>query len=197
MKTSRPCTGTISTAIAVSSLVLLSISTQAQDARWAVELRPGANLATQQLAGVDIKPGFGAEATIAYRFMEHLGIYAGWGWNQFTPDIENAGHYEETGYTFGLRFQHPINDKLDYMISVGSVYNHLELEDTDGNLYGDTGHGFGWQAEAGVAIPLGERWRLTPGIRYRSLSRDLTVGEQTTQLDLTYLSLGVGVAITF
>jgi len=193
MKTTR----LFSTVLAVSYFAFLSVFAQAQDARWAIELRPGAHLATQKLGEVDLKPGFGAELTVAYRFMEHLGLYAGWGWNQFTPDVENAGHFEETGYTFGLRFQHPINDKLDYMVAVGGIYNHLELEDEEGKIYGDTGHGFGWQAEAGLAIPLGERWRLTPSIRYRSLSRDLTLGEQTTQLDLTYFSLGVGVAITF
>jgi hypothetical protein len=183
--------------IAIGCLFLLSFSTQAQDDRWAGEFRPGVNMATQKLNEVSMRPGLGGEFTLAYRFMQHGSIYAGWGWNQFTPDMEDAGHYEETGYTFGLRFQHPITEWLEYVLAIGSIYEHLELEDKEGTIFGDTGHGFGWQAEAGLAIPFNEKWRLTPGLRYRSLSRELTVDEYSTQLDLTYLSLGVGVALTF
>lgn len=197
MKAHRPCPGTISFMIAIGSLFFLTLSAAAQDHRWSVELRPGYNISTDKVGGVDLEPGVGVEAVLGYKPMEHLGFYAGWGWNQFSPDIENAGHYEETGYTFGLRFQHPINDNLDYLVAIGSIYNHIELEDNEGNIYGDTGHGFGWQAEAGVAIPFCGRWEIAPGIRYRALSRDLTVNEVNTQLDLTYISFGIGLSVHF
>jgi hypothetical protein len=61
----------------------------------------------------------------------------------------------------------------------------------------DTGHGPGWQLGAGIVAPLGAKWSLTPGVRYRSLSRDLDVGDVSTDLDLTYLTLHVGLARSF
>ncbi len=80
---------------------------------WSAELRPGINFATQDLGNAELKTGFGFEATIGYRFMPHLGAYVGWGWNQFKSDNASfAGtgdtDFEETGYTFGLQFVHPL-----------------------------------------------------------------------------------------
>lgn len=175
-------------------------SLKAQD-RWRVELRPAAAFTTKKLADADLKTGFGFEATLAYRFLPHLSAYAGWGWNRFSADMSFAGQnidFEETGYTFGLQYIHPFgSSKIGYLLEAGGIYNHIELENQDGNIKADSGHGLGWQAGAGLAIPLGERFRLTPTVRYRSLSRDLKVGSVSRAADLNYISAGLGVAWIF
>ncbi len=46
-------------------------------------------------------------------------------------------------------------------------------------------------------IPLGDHFRITPSIRYRSLSRDIEINEVKTAADLNYISAGVGFAWLF
>jgi opacity protein-like surface antigen len=83
------------------------------------------------------------------------------------------------------------------MIKGGGTYNHIETENSAGDIINDTGHGLGWQLGAGVKIPLSMRVFLTPEVRYRSLSRDIKVGEVSRPVDLNYVSAGVGLSFTF
>jgi hypothetical protein len=170
-------------------------------AQFGIEVSGAGEFATQDLGPAELGTGLGLEATLTYRFMPHLSAYAGWGWNHFPTDGAPAGpdgSAEETGYTFGLQFAHPLGTApVGYYVAAGGVYDHVEIEDGDGDLVGDTGHGLGWQAGAGLVLPLSSRVSLTPGVRYRSLSRDLDVDGQTTEMDLSYLSGRVGVAVTF
>ena len=182
---------------------LLTLQTSAAQDRWSVELRPGINFATKDLGNADLKTGVGFEAAVGYRFMEHLGAYAGWGWNKFTtdnPSFLGMGDtdVEETGYTFGLQFIHPINDSpVSYLVRVGGIYNHIEIENNAGNITADSGHGLGWEVGAGVNVALGSNWNLRPQLGYRALSRDLRIGTLNTDVDLNYVSFGVGIAKIF
>jgi hypothetical protein len=172
--------------------------------RFSVEIGGDAAFATQDLGTADLGTGFGFEATVAYRFLPHLSAYAGWGWHHFTADGFLAGvdmDAEETGYTFGLTFAHPLGaSPLGYFVQAGGVYDHIEFEGEgfEGEDHTmDTGHGLGWQLGAGVVAPLGAKWQLMPGVRYRSLSRDLEIGDVTADLDLTYVTVRVGLVRTF
>ncbi|MEO9870611.1 outer membrane beta-barrel protein [Ekhidna sp.] len=188
--------------VSVLSLIVYFIShtSLAQDV-WSVEVRPGVNVATKDLGDADLNTGFGFEGTFSYRFMPHLSAYAGWSWNKFKSDESFAGtdmDFEETGYTFGLQFIHPIGaSDLDFIVRAGALYNHIEVEDDDGELISDSDHGFGWQAGGGIVFSLSERWRLIPTVRYRSLSRDLTIGNTETEVDLNYVSFGIGASLNF
>lgn len=183
--------------------LVLFIITQNANAQnnLSLEVRPGVAVPTEKLGDADLNIGFGIEATLAYRFMPHLSAYAGWGWHKFNSEDSFAGSdvdFEETGYTFGLQFVHPLWDtNLDYLIRAGGIYNHLEVENNDGDITADSGHGFGWQAEAGLVLPLGDKWRLMPGVRYRSLTSDFEIGGVTTSTDLRYIEPGVGLSVTF
>jgi hypothetical protein len=57
--------------------------------------------------------------------------------------------------------------------------------------------GFGWQAEVGFVIPLGENFQMMPSVPYRSLSRDIELENNTTTLNLKYVSAGLSIAWTF
>lgn len=121
--------------VGVIGVVLLFFTTNlfAQD-KWTVELRPGIHFATSDLGDAELNTGFGAEVALGYRFMPHLGAYVGWGWNQFSSHNNSfAGtgdtDFEETGYTFGLQFIHPIVDSsTSYMVRIRGIYNHIEAE---------------------------------------------------------------------
>jgi len=142
--------------------------TIAQD-KWSLEFRPGVDYATQDISDADLGLGFGAELAIAYRFMPHLAAYAGWSYNNFAVEQSFAGpdaSFEETGYTFGLKFIHPIGESsLSYLVRAGGTYNHIEIENNSGDIIIDSGHGLGWQAEAGLVIPLSKKISLLPSLR--------------------------------
>jgi opacity protein-like surface antigen len=189
--------------LVVTMLVLLTMSSFAQktEKRFGFELNSGASLATKKIDDASLKPGFGFEGTFHYRFMPHIGVYAGWGWNRFGAEASYAGNdvcFEETGYVFGLNFNHPIGtSKLAYYLRAGALYNHIETENSDGDIIHDTGHGFGYQLAGGIDINLGKNWSLTPGLKFNSLSRDTDYEETNKTLDYQYISARIGIMKRF
>jgi opacity protein-like surface antigen len=191
---------------ALLMLVTLSFSSIAQetengqslsvDKRFGFELSGGASFATRKLADAKPNPGLGFEGIFSYRFMPHTGVYAGWGWNRFGADKSFAGSdvcFEETGYVFGLQFSHPIgNSPTSVNLRVGALYNHIEIENAEGDIIEDTGHGLGWQVAGGIEIPLGSNWILTPGVKFNALNREVDQVGTTYDLNLNYLSVRVG-----
>ena len=190
----------LTAALLALSLLFAADTAIAQD-RFGVGLSLDGSTATQDVGDADLSPGFGFEANLTYRFMPHLSAYAGWGWQRFGSDGSFAGaemDFEETGYRFGLQFMHPLGSTpVDYFVRAGGIYNHIELENSDGDITADSGHGLGWQAGAGIAVPFGAKWRFMPGLRYQSLSQDIEVGTVTTDVDLSYVALEIGFHRTF
>ncbi len=188
--------------VLVGLLAVFASAPAAAQGYWGVEFRGGADFATQDLADAQLGTGIGLEGTLTYRFMPHLAAYAGWGWQHFSSDNDSfAGaevDVEETGYTFGLQFVHPLGSApVGYFVRGGGVYDHLEIENGDGDITADSGHGLGWQVEAGLSVPMGTRWMLMPGVRYRALAREIEIGSVRTDVDLNYITVGVGIARTF
>lgn len=101
--------------IYVVALLCFSIGVNLMSAqeKWTVELQPNLDFPTKDLGDANLKTGFGFEASVSYRFMEHLGAYVGWGYNTFNKDDasfagEGDTDFDETGYTFGFQFIHPV-----------------------------------------------------------------------------------------
>lgn len=186
----------------LAAITLLSLNSfgQEKENRFGIELNGGASFATRELGGVDLNTGFGFETLFHYRFMDHLGAYAGWGWNKFSTDDKFAGSsvdFEETGYVFGLQFMHPIStSSLSYYARLGGLYNHIEIEEGD-DIIEDTGHGLGFQVAAGISIPLGSNWNLNPGLKFNALAKQLDMGTTETSLDLNYVMVRVGIVKNF
>ncbi|WP_373523888.1 outer membrane beta-barrel protein [Aquiflexum sp.] len=169
---------------------------------WSLEFRPGANFPVSDLNNnTQLKTGFGLEGIVSYNFMTQFGIYAGWSWNKFSADQSFAGpnmDFEETGYTYGIQYFIPVGTgDTRVFVRAGGLWNHIEMENSNGELVHDTGHGFGWQVETGISVPLSERWKIQPGIRYRSLSRDFPTGNTSVEGNLNYISLGLGIVYSF
>ena len=180
------------------ALLLAAAPLQAQDS-WSLELRGNAAVPTSEIAGDELKTGVGLEANVGYRFYEHMSLYAGWDWTHFGANESFAGpdmDFEETGYVLGMRWEHPFRSErghgLAAWVRAGGTYKHIEVEDDEGEIVGDSGHGLGWEVGAGLSIPLTASWRLTPGIRYKALSRELEVGSATTDWDLNDVSFELG-----
>lgn len=187
--------------VAFISIFFFSSIAQEKEKRFGFELSSGASFATQKLGSAELNPAIGFEGILHYRFLPHTGIYGGWGWNSFGADDSFAGRdvcFEETGYVFGLQYKHPIGDsKTSYYLRAGGLYNHIEIEDADGDITHDSGHGLGWQLAGGFDINLGKNWSLTPGVKFNSLSRDVANEGVNEPLDLNYLQVRVGILKKF
>jgi len=187
--------------LALSALLSLTSFSQENEKRFGFELSGGPSLATRELDGNKLEKGFGFEGIFHYRFMPHTGVYAGWGWNRFSAESSFAGNstdFEETGYVFGIQFNHSIYGLLSsYFLRAGALYNHIEVENDNGDIIGDTGHGLGFQLAAGVDIPLGTKWSLTPGVKYNAISAETTLEGVPFQMDYHYMSVRIGILKRF
>ncbi|HMB97285.1 MAG TPA: outer membrane beta-barrel protein [Balneolaceae bacterium] len=189
--------------ILIIVIIATAVNLKAQDqgGRFSFEFSTGASFATQELSGTNLNTGLGFEGIFHYRIYKHTGAYAGWGWKKFSSGESFAGNnmdFEETGYLFGLQFKHPLGfSNLSYYLRAGGLYNHIEVENTNGDIIDDTGHGLGWQLAGGVELPIGGKWNLTGGLKFNSLSRELDTEEISRNLDLNSLSLQAGVVRNF
>ena len=173
------------------------------DRQWSLELRAGGG-PSQDPNEAALGPGLGFEGLLEYRLMPHVLGYGGWDWHHFGSDQSFAGtdmDFEETGYAFGLRFEHPFTGEAGagpaWWVRTGVTVNHIEIENPDGDIVGDSGHGLGWEAGTGVTVPVADRWKITPGLRYRALSRDVTVSGATSKVDLSYMLFEIGLSRSF
>lgn len=188
--------------LAAAALVASATSLPAQQ-RWTVDLRAAVAAPTQKLATTELDVGLGFGGTVAFRLQQQLHLYAGWDWTHFQADDSFAGSdvdFEETGYTFGLRFEHPFRGEgqgLGYRLEGGGTFKHIEIEDDDGTRIADSDHGLGYELGAALLLPLGSDWRFVPGLRYRSLDRDFRIGSANTDASLRYLTLELGVSRRF
>lgn len=177
---------------------LFAISLHAQN-RASFEIRGHSSFPTDDFGNTELQNGFGFEGMFDYRFLPHLSVFAGWGWNQFTTDgVINELDVEETGYLFGLQFNHPIGDGwVSYYVRVGGIYNHLEIEDTSGDILDDSGHGLGYRIGLGLDFTVFENLHIKPGVKYQSLTRDVTLSGSTQSIDHNYFAAGIGLAFNF
>ncbi len=193
----------LSAAATLVAGIAVAFPGNAQD-RWSVDVRAGTAVPTRDVPGGDLGTGIGFEGLLAYRFLEYVSAYAGWDWHSFGADESFAGmdtDFVETGYAFGLWFERPYAGEqasgLGYRLRAGGTYNHIEIEGPGGGTLADSGHGAGWEVGFAIVYPLSESWRLSPGLRYRGLSRDVSISGTTTDIDLRYMTFNFGVTRGF
>jgi opacity protein-like surface antigen len=170
-----------------------------------IELGAGIAVPVQDFGNAELGTGFGFGANVRYRFQPHLLGYAGWEWFHFSADLApDELDVEQTGYTFGLRYEHPIGSERPagtpspaWWVRAGGLLAHVELEDEAGESAGDTDHGLGWEAGLGISWPLNNRVAVTPGVRIRMLGREIDMGLGAQDATLTYVTAGVGVVVGF
>ncbi len=186
--------------------VMLSLSSYVCSAAWktdrlGVELSGGASIAVGKLGGVSLKPGFGFDGAISYGIYKNIGVYAGWGYNRFSPK-NDAGFdgisFEETGYVAGLQYIKKLGSSpVKAIFRGGLLYNHIEIEVDELDMVFDTGHGVGMQLSAGVLIPLAKKWDFSATLKYHNFNREYNFEGMSSNLNLEYLGLRVGIVRYF
>jgi len=179
-----------------------AVTGPAANGQITTDIRLGLTAPLQALADADLKPGTIFGATVAYQVQPFLHVYVGWDWAHFAaskPEARAAHHYEETGYTFGARFEHPFRATTNwgYRLEAGGTVKHIETENADGDIIANSGHGPGYEIAAGFIVPVSHSWRIVPALRLRSLSRDITNGLVTKPGNLRYTAFEVGTSFRF
>ena len=82
-------------------------------------------------------------------------------------------------------------------VRAGGLYNHAEIEGSDGALVADSKHTLGWEAGGGLEIPLNDAWSLTPGVRYRRLEPTVRRGGIESSNTLSDVTFDVGMVLKF
>jgi hypothetical protein len=181
-------------------LMLHAVESQAQK-RWGITFKSGIDIPTEEFGGAELNSGAGGEAVLLYEITNFLSAYGGWSWNKFSAGNSFAGDdaaFEETGYTYGIQFNYPATtSQITYIVGIGGLFNHIEIEDVGGKLVADTKHKLGAQVETGILIILGKHLQLTPYGRYRTLSDEIEIDTRITPVNLNYLSAGIGLTWTF
>ena len=186
----------------ITALVALMVSDAAAQHKFSFDFRGTVDAPASRLADADLSTGVGFGATLGFRIQRHVTMYGGWDWLHFSANQSFAGanrDFEETGYTLGLRFQHPFEDggRLDWRAEAGATYKHVEIENSGGDLISNSGHEVGVEGGLGLAIPSSGGWSLTPMLRYRALAPDFTIGATRTSAHLRYFGVEIGVARSF
>ncbi len=178
--------------LGIMTLIAVNTFAQKETGKFAIELNGGASFGLTKLDDAKLNTGFGFEGLLHYEFMKNIGVYAGWGWNQFVSNNSFAGEdsrFEETGYVFGLQYRYPVsNTSVAVFIRGAALYNHIEVENTEGDIISDTGHGFGGQAAMGVDVNLGSGWGFAPGVKFNFLNRIASYQNIEHELGLKYIS---------
>lgn len=188
--------------VATALALVASANGAVAQQRITLDLRVAAAMPITDLADADLETGIGLGSTLAFRLQPHLHLYGGWDYMHFTSDQSFAGadlDFEETGYTFGLRFEHPfkVDSRVAYRLEAGGTYKHVEIENDDGDLVVDSGHELGFELGTGLLIPLGAQWNLTPTVRFRSLEPSFQIGTTTTEGTMRYVGLELGISRRF
>jgi len=186
--------------LTLSVFLSLGALAQEKDKRFAFELSGGPSFPTSEFVD-GIKMGFGFEGTFQYRFLPFASVYGGWGSNWLSTESTNSEDnmdYEETGYILGLQFNYPLKaSSSSLFLRAGALYNHIEVENDNGEILEDTGHGLGYQVTGGIDISLGSGWSLTPGVKFNFLSGETESEGTTRQIDYQYISARIGIMKRF
>lgn len=188
--------------LTMGALTALLFSVQGLSAQTvSLDLRGLAALPTEDLVDTELDPGFGFGAVVAVRVMPHAFLYGGWDWVRFTAETSFAGadrDFEETGYVFGARFEHPLGaGPLAYRLEAGGVMKHVEVEDGGGDPLFDSDHDLGFELGAGLVVSPADGWSVVPLVRFRSTTPELTMGAATYEGALRYIGVEVGLARRF
>jgi hypothetical protein len=168
--------------------------------RLSLDIRGNLGVPMSELSDTDLGTGIGLGAVAAVRLHPYVAAYGGWDWLHFGTSTSFAGtdrDFEETGYTLGLRFDHPVPFErgIRFRVETGAMYKHVEIEGSDGSLVGDSGHRLGFEGGAGFTLGWSSKLSLIAMSRYRSLDPRFTIGSATTTGSLRYVGLEVGLSL--
>lgn len=158
-----------------------------------VEIRGDAAIPAGDFAD-DIENGIGFTGSAALQLVPGFGLYGSYSRTNFSIDGAEDDVLDQ-GYSAGLTASlGGAAGRPTPYVAAGLLFHELEVEETE---VGDAKMGF--EVGAGIAIPLGQRIRVTPAVGYRQYNIEgLSLGGVlNTDMNVSYLNAGVGLNIAF
>ena len=167
--------------------------------RFSVELGGGHSRTVVKPGGFKVSEGMGVDAIIGFNAYKNFGVYAGWGWNNFSNEHFD---FEETGYMYGIQYKNAFKEsKFSYTLRAEGAHD----SDFDGFYY-DSGHGLGFHSSGALEYSLGKGWGINATVKYHQLNRTVvlpdsellpTPGETNYNIHLKYIGLRIGIVKNF
>ncbi len=183
--------------VAAAALLAAAGGAQAQmgpTTPFALELRGGLAFPTGDF-GDGLENGWTAGLNGSFNFTPILGVYAGYTFNSFGVDEDEAGiedvSVNDKGFDAGLRASFAGMGGFTPFLKGGLVFHEIEF-DVDGESVSTDSH-LGFEIGGGVEIPLGPRMSFTPGVSFTSYSLD--DDELEEELDVTHIKVDVGLRV--
>lgn len=187
-------------AAALGLAVLVPAAAQAQISPFSVEARVGAAIPTGDFAD-GVTTGFGFDANVAYRVMPMLELYGGYSWTRFGFDddeeFDEDVNMDDSGFAVGARVMFAGVPGIDPWVRGGVILHQLKTSFSEGPVSGSftTDRAAGFEAAAGVAIPVAPRVALTPAVTFRTYTPKFD-GESFDS-SVQYVGLHLGGRISF
>jgi hypothetical protein len=143
---------------------------------------------------VDEGAGWGAGASLGIR--PGLALYGTYSNTRFGVGLldDDEPQAEDGGFSVGLTAAIPGGTpRVAPWVGVGAVFHTLELGGVEEGIDEEVG----FEVGGGVAIGVAQNVRLTPGIGYRRYTAELDGLLGDTELDVSYVTAGVGLNISF
>ncbi len=167
-----------------------------------LELRGGLDRSVSEFrddGGIAARGDAGFGGDVIFSVTPMLSIYGGYGWDRFgCVGCGDADWITSHGFEGGAKLLFafsPLSRTLTPWIRAGVVANKAKVQFAGFETTSDTGLGF--QASAGVDVPLGDVLSFSPALRYQRFGADFaTLGDILVAKEtVSYLSLDFGLHI--
>lgn len=145
---------------------------------FSVEVRAGAAVPTGDLSDIN-KTGYTVGANVSFAVSPMLSVYGGYTMNSFgfkdefvddgSGDSDASARLGVSGPEAGLKINIPTAGTIVPFVKGAALYHRysLSVSSSDGSAtVNDDQWRWGFEAGAGVAIPLGPRLSVTPAVSY-------------------------------
>jgi opacity protein-like surface antigen len=182
---------------AIGLAALSATAAQAQVTPLTVEARVGAAIPTGDFGDL-VDTGYGLSLHGAYRVIPMIDLYGAYNWTRFgfTDTDEEFGDTDvdltDSGFELGVRLNVPVPGIRPW-VQAGVLLHQLSMSASEGGITGSltSDREVGFQAAAGVAIPVAPGLRLTPAVSYRQY----TVDFWDASSDVSYFGVSVGLRL--
>ncbi|HEX8359649.1 MAG TPA: outer membrane beta-barrel protein [Longimicrobium sp.] len=159
-----------------------------------VEVRGDAAFPVGDFSDAGVENGLGFTASASLQLVPGFGAYGSYSRTEFSLDGSDDDVLDQ-GWAAGLTASlGGTPGRATPFVGAGLLFHELEVNEVE---QGDAKMGF--EVGAGIAIPLGQRVRVTPAVGYRqyNVERSTLGGLINTDSNVSYLTGGVGLNISF
>lgn len=187
----RSFVGRLTAAAVLCTALSAAPATAQSPLPFAVEARGGVAFPTGDLAA-HARNGVGYGAGVVVQLLPNYGVYGAWSRAEFDLDARD-GRVVDSGFAVGLSGSYPglLGGGLAPWLASGLIFHDLDVEGA-ATPAGDTTLGF--EVAGGLAVPLGPRVRITPGIGYRLYNAPFL---DDASARVSYLSADIGLNVSF